>query len=572
MLKEKTIGIIAALFIAATATAATSCAEKKAEITQKTFRLNGDEIYDTNGDAANADKTFVSIDGNVYYAVGNRIVRGLRVIDGRICDFGNDGILDSAARIYDYEFVKIDGYTYYAIQNRVVTRNCVIDGRNFVFAADGKITDAPEGIVSSHSKAYYFKNNNILANHSVLINGTYISFDGDGVMRSELPDGIITEVDGEQYYIVKGTVYCDGFVLYEGKMYCFDAENGKMLKDCEVDGNSLGGPQKFVLGSDGAVYNPTGDALLFDYKDCEYLIEGNNAVLARKLEGTVYASNASLGFASLGNSPMEDAVCTVEIAGKTYEAKTANNGKFSFGYVPDGDYVIEVNKEDYVTASVKIESGSDKNVSAVIEKELSVTLVGVVHEIVYNEKTEKILSGAEITIKRTSGDDEWTKTATTDSNGNYGFSELTSGIYELTVTKNGYFPLKQVIAVLPSNAPYYENVALDMAPALEYSDKFTTGGASGTITDITTGKGIEGLTVYVIENYDDVSMKEIAEVTTDENGNYEITDLEQGYYTLLVVDKRELEKGEAHYYSARLYVKVYGFGWSCPDQNLALKR
>lgn len=562
MIKEKTIGIIAALLIAATATAATSCAENKAEITQKNYVLSGDKVYDTNGEAANVEAGFVSIDGNVYYAVDNTIVKGLHVIDGRICDFGNDGKLDSDARIYDYEFVKIDGSTYYAIQNRVVINGCVIDGRAFEFSADGKITSAPEGIVSSHGKGYFFKNNNILLDHSVLVNGVYLSFDGDGVMREELPDGIITEIESEKYYLEKGVVYRGGFLLYDGKIYYFDSESGKMLKDCEVDG--------YKLGSDGAVYNPTGEKLLFDYNRSKYLITENKALLARTLDGTVYSSNASQGFSSLGNSPLENAVCTVEISGETYEAETSADGKFSFGYVPDGDYVLNASKEDYVSASVEIESGSDKTVSVVIEKNLSVTLGGIVHEIVYNEKTEKILSGVSITLKRTSGDGVWTKTATTDENGNYGFSDLTSGIYELTAAKNGYFPLKQIIAVLPSDAPNYENVALDMAPALEYSDKFEQGGASGTITDKTTGKGIAGLTVYVIENYNDVSTSKIAEVTTDENGNYEISDLKQGYYTLLIVDNRKLESGEAHYSSARLYVKVYGFGWACPDQNLAI--
>lgn len=605
MTKAKTLKILTtALALSAAIAVTVSCGEK-ADTTPKNYQLVGNKIFLADGSAAELDNQYVTINGSVYYVVKDEVVTGTHVIDGRVCTFGADGKLTNEKN-YDFEFVRIGDATYYAINNQVAVNPCTLDGRPFEFDKDGKITSAPEGRVTVNGKTYFFKDKNIVVNHSefivvtedVVINGVYlarkgeryfVSYDEYGVMRENAPDNEIARVGSDDYYIVKGKVYTDGgFILHEeadkeneGKtikrLYHFAKDSGKMDKNTIIDG--------YFLGSKGAAENPSQDVkVTYVENDDTYLIIGDKAVLARKLEGKISVSNTSLGQKNNGRSPIENVTVEITEAEYSYKEKTDTNGKFSFGFVPDEACRLLVTKTDYIPVTLDLENGTYDNISVVIDKDVKINLSGVVSEADLSGYGAKDISGAKAVLTRTSSTNQWIATAETDADGAYVFTGLTPGVYELNVEKDGYVPLKQVLTVTSGVAPFLTNFKLEMvAVTPEYSEKHPDGNANGVITDKETKKGIAGLTIYVVENFDDLSVSEIpftitengedkivTSCTTDENGAYEIKNLTQGYYTLLIVDNRDNPEG-GYYGMTRGYIKIFSLG-NTFTQNFVIEK
>lgn len=605
MTKAKTLKILATALALGTAVAITAACGEKADTAHKDYLLVGNKIFLADGSAAELDNQYITVDGNVYYVVKNEVLTGTHVIDKRVCTFGADGKLTNE-KIYDFEFVRVGDATYYAINNQVAVNPCTLDGREFTFDENGKITSAPEGKVSVNGKTYFFKDKNIVINHTefitvtedVVVNGVYLAKKGDkyfvsydeyGVMRDDVADKEIATVDGDGYYIVKGKVCVDGgFILHEEtdpenegetikRLYHFAKDSGKMDKNTIIDG--------YLLGSDGAVMNPSSDIkITYAEDDDTYLIIGNIAVPARKLEGRISVSNTSLGFKSSGSSPLNDVTVEITEAKYGFSEKTDTNGRFSFGFVPDEACKLLVTKTDYIPVTLDLEKGTYDNISVVIDKDVNINLSGAVSEadiLGYGNVSD--ISGAKLTLKRTSSTNKWIATTETGSDGGYVFTGLTPGVYELDVVKDGYAPLKQILTVTPSLAPSLANFKLEMVSITpEYSVQFHNGFAKGVIADRKTGKGIADLTIYVIENFDDLSEKEIpftitengeekvvTSCRTDENGAYSIK-LPQGYYTLLIVDDRDNPDG-GYYATSRKYIKIFSLEWEF-TQNFVLEK
>ncbi len=605
MTKAKTLKILAtALALSAAIAVTVSCGEK-ADTTPQNYKLVGNKICLADGTEAGLDNQYVTIDGNVYYVVSNEVVTGTRVIDGRVCTFREDGRLTNE-KIYNFEFVRIGDATYYAVNNQVVVSPCTLDGRPFGFDKNGKITSAPEGRVSVCGKTYFFKDKNILTNHAefivvsedVVIDGVYlarkgerylVSYDEYGVMKSDVADNAIANVDGDDYYIVKGKVYVDGgFILHEefdeakGKtvkrLYHFAKDSGKMDKNTVVDG--------YLLGANGAAICPSPEVKVTYSEDGNtYLIIDDIAVPARKLEGKISVSNTSLGQKNNGKTPIDNVTVEITEAEYSYKEKTDSNGKFSFGFVPAEACKLLVTKTDYIPVTLELEDETYDNISIVIDKDVKITLSGVVSEADLLGFGANDISGAKAVLTRTSSTNQWIATAETGKDGSYVFTGLTPGVYELNVTKDGYVPLKQILTVTSKLAPSLANFKLEMvAVTPEYSEKLPTGNASGVVTDKETGKGIAGLTIYVAMNFDDLSESEIpftitengvdkvvTSCTTDENGAYEIKNLTQGYYTLLIVDNRDNPEG-GYYAMSRGYIKIFSLGHTLRNQNFVLSK
>ena len=605
MTKAKTLKILATTFALSAAVAAMAACGEKADTTPKDYQIVGNKVYLADGAEAGLDNQYITVDGNVYYVVKNKIVTGTRVIDKRVCTFDANGSLTNG-KIYDFEFVRVDDATYYAINNRVAVNPCTLDGREFTFDESGKITSAPEGRVSVNGKTYFFRDKNIIVNHTefivvsedVIVNGVYlarkgeryfVSYDEYGVMKDSTADKEIVNVDGNDYYIVKGKVYVDGgFVLHEEadlenegetikRLYHFAKDSGIMDKGKIIDG--------YFLGSDGAVTNLDNNSpLTYAENGDTYRIIGNIAVPARRLEGRISVSNTSLGFKSSGSTPLSDVTLEIAEAKYGFSAKTKSDGSFSFGFVPDEACKLLITKTDYIPVTLDLANGTYDNISVVIDKDVNITLSGAISEadiLGYGEVGD--ISGAKLTLTRTSSTNKWIATTETGADGAYVFTGLTPGVYELSAVKDGYVPLKQILTVTSSLAPSSANFKLEMVSVnKEYSEQFPDGYAKGVIADKETGKGIAGLTIYVIENFDDLSEKEIpftitengaektvTSCTTDENVTYNIK-LPQGYYTLLIVDDRDNPDG-GYYRMSRKYIKIFSLNWEFTQNFLLAK-
>jgi len=105
--------------------------------------------------------------------------------------------------------------------------------------------------------------------------------------------------------------------------------------------------------------------------------------------------------------------------------------------------------------------------------------------------------------------------ATTDANGDYALTDLIAGTYTLTPGKSGYTfsPPTRTVSVPPSAT------GQDFAGSSSEGETFTI---SGRVTD-THGDALSGVTVSAGAGVD---------ATTNTNGDYAITDLITGTYTL----------------------------------------
>jgi hypothetical protein len=139
------------------------------------------------------------------------------------------------------------------------------------------------------------------------------------------------------------------------------------------------------------------------------------------------------------------------------------------------------------------------------------------------------------------------RTMITDSLGNYSFSNIHPGTYVLfTLPEYGYLPTffrydgqqtvkwREADSIEVTENSFIENINVKVLPVPDSG----YGTVRGTITD-NSGAGINGAMVYMVNENTNVS----AFASTDENGNYEISNLAPGSYTI-VSDKFEYEDAE----------------------------
>lgn len=211
MLKKKIAKLVAALVVITTSVFAFAACNGEGAYAHPYYKIVGNEVFNQKGEPADIDCKFFSIGGKTYYAVDNRIVTGMQVIDRKIYNLGNDGIVKND-RIYNREFVLINGNTYYAINNEVAIKQCVIDGRELYFDTNGIMREAADGFIDVGDKTYYIKDNNIVLNYFPVqitdgetVVEKFYDFGTDGALVSDDVNGVI-EYEGNEYYLIHGIV------------------------------------------------------------------------------------------------------------------------------------------------------------------------------------------------------------------------------------------------------------------------------------------------------------------------------------------------------------------------------
>lgn len=170
------------------------------------------------------------------------------------------------------------------------------------------------------------------------------------------------------------------------------------------------------------------------------------------------------------------------------------------------------------------------------------------------------LEGALVTIEYASFMDF---VATSDEHGQYQIQNVPAGTYRLTVTKDGYIPVTEMIVVPEDGSEVIYNVAIE-AISEGYSG---VGRASGMVYDVGTGLGVSGLTLNIYRGIG-ISSGDVALTTqTTDSGRYEtIEGLEAGNYTVVVVDERSGVSNEERYTTTSFNIKVLG-GITIDNQN-----
>ena len=123
------------------------------------------------------------------------------------------------------------------------------------------------------------------------------------------------------------------------------------------------------------------------------------------------------------------------------------------------------------------------------------------------------VAGAQIQLKQAG---QIKSTTSSDVNGNYAFSNLTSGSYDVVVTSSGYGTSVNSPVSVPADTTTILNISLS-AP----------GSVSGTVTKQDGITPISGVTVQAL-----VGEASAGSATTDANGNYTISGLDAGNYNV----------------------------------------
>ena len=149
---------------------------------------------------------------------------------------------------------------------------------------------------------------------------------------------------------------------------------------------------------------------------------------------------------------------------------------------------------------------------------------------------------------------------TTNDSGNYEIKGIAPGIYNFTISAEGYHSETGCIVITSSKDNKYNRPL-----TLVNVSNTATGNATGNITDVATGAGVAGLDLQFIKGVDNVEGAVCANTVVNSGGHYKIKDLESGYYTVKIKDNRPVDDSEK-YADSTMLVRIYG-GSTISEQN-----
>ena len=168
------------------------------------------------------------------------------------------------------------------------------------------------------------------------------------------------------------------------------------------------------------------------------------------------------------------------------------------------------------------------------------------------------LTGATVKIRRIGNMNDYTSPVTT-VNGNFSFSDIQYGKYEITVSKEGFRSAYKYIEVRNASC-----LTLDVICLISnlYGEGY--GIASGEVIDSVSGNGVSGLTLILKSDsnaYGTGSTKPtnyvVAETVTGDGGTFSFENIYSGQYTLEIVDNRPVAS-EAKYVNTYKNIVVFG--------------
>ena len=512
------------------------------------------KAYDFGADGVKVDrefdKEFVTVGGDTYYIINNYIVKNIYIIDGVVYDFGEDGVkLD---RVFDKVYVTYEGKTYYVVNNRYVTDLYIVDDQVCDFGENGQQVDCyyNNEFVEVCGKTYYVINNYIIKNFYI-IDGIVYDFGQDGAKVDRNIHQEFVTIGGNTYYVENNRVVT-GYQIIGYQIYHFDPETGIMTKNETINGINFG-PNGYALG----------DGIEVEIDGVIYPLNGNFVREVYDYSGNVIVSDTDLD--NTNNSALSGAVITLSNDNFTYTFTTDASGNFQFVDAMAGTYRVTVVKSGYITVSFDLVLNENKTETLIIDRQVSNNLTGKITkaDTDTNSSNNPALSGATVYLERISSTNPLTYTTTTNSSGNYTFSNLTEGTYRMTVSKSGYISITQIVTVYYNQTTVY-NMMLEM---ISQPSGTTTGSASGIVLDSRTGYGVAGLTLYVRAGVNNVTGEILYTLTTGSNGAYSLTNIPAGNYTIQVVDNRTgITNEEEIYGNGRFNIKVLA-GSTITNQN-----
>ncbi len=227
----------------------------------------------------------------------------------------------------------------------------------------------------------------------------------------------------------------------------------------------------------------------------------------------VQATGGIVGTVSDGANglPLVEVSVQLQQGGDVVAVVTTNeNGDYSFTEVPPGDFTVTFMEEDYMTTdqTVSVISGDITRLITVLTP-----LPGVITGVV-TEETGSPVSNAALFLSNTAG--TLVEQTITNGNGQYTFSNLGPGSYNLTASAEGFQSVTTGVDIVP-NETETTNFSLPLNPA----------SVQGSVTD-ENGNPLSGVMVEVLNEIGNV----IISTTTASTGVYFINQLAPGTYRI----------------------------------------
>jgi len=134
------------------------------------------------------------------------------------------------------------------------------------------------------------------------------------------------------------------------------------------------------------------------------------------------------------------------------------------------------------------------------------------------------LSGVSVTFAKSG---TTSSVVTTEDNGTYSKTSLSTGNYTLTYSKSGYLEMSQSAELTT------DNETLEVATVKQFPDTCaSTGTISGTIKDAVDDTAVSTVSLSVRSGMNTTSGTIIKTATTDSSGNYSLSSMSAGWYTI----------------------------------------
>ena len=134
------------------------------------------------------------------------------------------------------------------------------------------------------------------------------------------------------------------------------------------------------------------------------------------------------------------------------------------------------------------------------------------------------LSGVSVTFAKSG---TTSSVVTTEDNGTYSKTSLSSGNYTLTYSKSGYLEMFQSVTLTA------DNETLEVATVKQFPDTCaSTGTISGTIKDAVNDSVVSDVSLSIRSGMNTTSGTIIKTATTDSSGNYSLSSMSAGWYTI----------------------------------------
>lgn len=290
---------------------------------------------------------------------------------------------------------------------------------------------------------------------------------------------------------------------------------------------------------------------------------------AYAFDGYAYAADVYGDEVQSGQPLSEVSVTLTNENGDTYSTLSDSDGYFRLDEVINDKYTVVLSAEGYddVELNIRLNENITENVYFDASQQTSVS--GIVTRADYDADPEnnQRVSAAILTLEKVTGTNKLVRTINSDSIGAYTFDNLPVGEYVLTVEKEGYITLTQQLTIQTGSADI-DNGKLELIPKTDSTEE---GFANGNIYDRATEdkEGVARLTLLVREGIGNTRGNVVYSTYTDYKGDYAVSGLPTGNYTVTVFDERTLTDERERYETTSFTIKVIA-GYTINGQDCAV--